>query len=92
MAYEYQDIINKLEKEKNEIGKIIDNRSFHGLPFGQYVEEYNMLNVCIEAIEKQVPLKIRSGHEEFCPYCDDDISPSDYYCRSCGQKLNWSGF
>ena len=92
MIYEYKDILDKLKKEKNEIGRIIDNRSFHNLPFGQYVEEYNMLNMCIVAVEKQIPLKIRSGYEEFCPNCDDDISRSDDYCRNCGQKLNWGGF
>lgn len=90
MVYEYEDLLKKLTEKRREIGRIIDNRSFHGLPLGQYVEEYNMLNMCIEAIEKQVPLKIRNGHEDFCPNCDGDISPAYEYCRECGQKLNWN--
>lgn len=65
----------------------------------QGVQEYTeMLIVCKEALEKQIPEKplnlcgryfgkAKGGN---CPCCGAQTNSSAYtYCRKCGQKLLW---
>lgn len=65
----------------------------------QGVQEYTeMLIVCKEALEKQIPEKplnlcgryfgkAKGGN---CPCCGAQTNSSTYtYCRKCGQKLLW---
>lgn len=69
----------------------------------QGVQEYaEMLIVCKEALEKQIPKKpIDAGYYYMCPCClcdlgasNDDIfiykCPIPKYCPDCGQALDWS--
>jgi len=37
----------------------------------------------IEALERQVPMRVR------CPSCEEWLSQNDKYCPNCGQKLDW---
>ena len=61
-------------------------------------EEYTeMLLMCKEALEKQIPKKLLYiGIEQCCPVCKDGIcligDDGCYgnYCANCGQALDWS--
>lgn len=58
----------------------------------QGVQEYTeMLIVCKEALEKQIPKKPVEGRSEIvCPTCKTLVGSSPY-CRYCGQALDHSG-
>ena len=59
------------------------------------------IDMAIEALEKQIPKKIRVYHDESdteemfedmcaCPVCDRDLhGGGDKYCPRCGQKILW---
>jgi len=65
---------------------------------------YDMKEVIIQALEKQIPKKPREHYnwvdlteEErqetarwYCKSCDSAVEESYSYCCSCGQKLDWS--
>lgn len=57
----------------------------------QGVQEYTeMLIVCKEALEKQIPRKpVEVRNEIVCPTCKTLVGSSPY-CRYCGQALDWS--
>lgn len=68
----------------------------------QGVQEYaEMLIVCKEALEKQIPKKPVVVDEEYifekdewerdyeCPFCGSPYA-DDSFCSCCGQKLDWS--
>ena len=68
----------------------------------QGVQEYaEMLIVCKEALEKQIPKKPVVVGEEYiferdewekdyeCPSCGNPYA-DDLFCSCCGQKLDWS--
>ena len=70
----------------------------------QGVQEYTeMLIVCKEALEKQIPKKPFVAGEEYifekdewetdfeCPFCGNPYA-DDLFCSSCGQKLDWSEY
>ena len=70
----------------------------------QGVQEHaEMLIVCKEALEKQIPKKpIDAGYYYMCPCCRWDLGVSDddifiyelsmpKYCSNCGCKLDWTG-
>lgn len=56
-------------------------------------EETMAMKLAVEALEKQIPkkVKIENGYFE-CPYCQTDIEidKGKLYCEVCGQKLDWS--
>lgn len=56
----------------------------------QGVQEYTeMLIVCKEALEKQIPKKpVEVRNEIVCPTCKTLVGSSPY-CRYCGQALDW---
>ena len=71
----------------------------------QGVQEYaEMLIVCKEALEKQIPKKpkyedvdnIYGAIKRTCTACGDvcmvskGAKPYEHYCRQCGQALEWS--
>ena len=69
----------------------------------QGVQEYaEMLIVCKEALEKQIPKKpIDAGYYYMCPCCRYDLGVSDddifiyelstpKYCSNCGCVLDWT--
>lgn len=69
----------------------------------QGVQEYTeMLIVCKEALEKQIPKKpICEVYYYLCPCCQGDLGVSDddifiyelpmpKYCSNCGCALDWS--
>jgi len=51
----------------------------------------DILQMAIEALEKQIPMKLGEGGEELtCLNCGKDVL--NYYvnyCECCGQKLDW---
>lgn len=55
-------------------------------------EEYtDMLLMCKEALEKQIPKKPKNSEGTtyfYCPYCDSNNI--NEYCGDCGQALDWS--
>ena len=71
----------------------------------QGVQEYaEMLIVCKEALEKQIPKQpkyedvdnIYGAIKRTCTACGDvcmvskGAKPYEHYCRQCGQALDWS--
>lgn len=62
-------------------------------------DEYtNMLLVCKEALEKQIPKKpvikksIKTNAFELrCPNCEVPLQADTPHCKNCGQALDWSG-
>lgn len=51
-------------------------------------EKFAALNVALEAIDKQIPIKSSSRQ---CICCGGDVSVYEVsYCCSCGQALDWS--
>ena len=71
----------------------------------QGVQEYTeMLIVCKEALEKQIPKQpkyedvdnIYGAIKRTCTACGDvcmvskGAKPYEHYCRQCGQALDWS--
>lgn len=50
-----------------------------------------VLNVVVEALEKQTPQKpIEKFPFEVCPVCDKVVLEHMKFCHECGQKLDWS--
>lgn len=45
------------------------------------------LRIALEALEKQMPKKVRAHC--LCPLCNKDVIGSGYYCWNCGQRLDW---
>lgn len=45
----------------------------------------------IEALEKQIPKKVKiiNHGTVLCPDCMDDVFSYYSYCPECGQKLDW---
>ena len=59
-----------------------------------YVLSGENLDICIEALEKQVAKKpeVWANGTEHCPCCEHNvtyISSEDEYCCRCGQKFLW---
>ena len=88
-AQEALSLLNDMEFDKNYQG----------------VQEYTeMLLVCKEALEKQIPKKpkyedvdnIYGAIKRTCTACGDvcmvskGAKPYEHYCRQCGQALEWS--
>lgn len=62
------------------------------------IKTSSIINISIEALEKQVPKKPLNKTSEFsgdygyCPCCNKILCDFDNYnyCDKCGQKLDWS--
>lgn len=47
--------------------------------------------VAIEALEKQIPKKLKDDGWLYCPICGRDVLMDRFdYCPDCGQALDWS--
>lgn len=45
----------------------------------------------IEALEKQIPKKLKDDGWLYCPICGRDVLLDRFdYCPDCGQALDWS--
>ena len=45
----------------------------------------------IEALEKQIPKKLKDDGWLYCPICGLDVLMDRFdYCPDCGQALDWS--
>lgn len=60
------------------------------------LDESNLIDVAIEALEKQIPKKVifdkyRLNDEYLCPNCDMRYwrKGGVWHCIRCGQKLDW---
>lgn len=50
-----------------------------------------VLNIVIEAFEKQIPKKpIEKFPFDVCPVCDTVLLEHMKWCTQCGQKIDWS--
>ena len=50
------------------------------------------LDVAIEALEKQMPMKAKLDDENcicYCPVCDSEVDWKRF-CEECGQAIDWS--
>ena len=82
-----------------EIEKTIKEISTNGLD--EFVE-YKRKQVVINALEKQIPMKVVEERNIYlCPNCganaetdcgDDMLDYRLNYCDNCGQKLDWSDY
>ena len=44
-----------------------------------------------EALEKQIPKKLKGDGWLYCPFCGRDVLMDKFdYCCHCGQALDWS--
>jgi hypothetical protein len=62
-----------------------------------------ILNVCAEALEKQIPKKVKKIRQEtilgyavtvHCPVCGGSVwqnADESKYCFRCGQAIDWMG-
>ena len=53
-------------------------------------EDYDVIDMAIEALEKQIPMKITD--KEHCPNCKLHLGCEGFeqaHCDNCGQKLDW---
>lgn len=52
------------------------------------------LDMCIEALEKQIAKKVivsPYNNMKYCPICEVSVTGMYFdYCVECGQKLDWS--
>ena len=55
------------------------------------------LNMAVDALEKQIPKKVRIehalpkyGYASFCPNCDRMDIGGWSYCPDCGQAIDWN--
>ena len=56
-------------------------------------EEYTIkaYSVAIEALDKQIPKKLKDDGWLYCPICGRDVLMDRFnYCPDCGQALDWS--
>lgn len=59
--------------------------------------DHNALAFAIQALEKQVPKRIKNAHSEtICPCCGTNFYVEDLntvmiydFCPDCGQRLEW---
>lgn len=73
-----------------------DNREYPVKPEDE-AKEAEALTIAIEAMKKQMPMKVKTAFGGWlnCPACDMDISDYDThdftpgYCPNCGQAIDW---
>ena len=56
-------------------------------------EEYTIeaYSVALNALEKQIPKKLKDNGWLYCPICGRDVLMDRFnYCPDCGQALDWS--
>lgn len=74
------------------IRRIRDHNEVHSVRernFAVYITE--ALNMAIEALEKQIPKKLKDDGWLYCPICGRDVLLDRFdYCPDCGQALDWS--
>ena len=75
----------------SEIKKAIENLKHIQTTEKQYGRLWNMCEVSIKALEKQIPMKVHHflDYDTFITTCCDyDVTNEDYdYCPNCGQLL-----
>ena len=57
-----------------------------------YPLDYSIaFKTAIEALEKQIPKKLKDDGWLYCPICGRDVLMDRFnYCPDCGQALDWS--
>ena len=57
-----------------------------------YPLDYSIaFEAAIEALEKQIPKKLKDDGWLYCPICGRDVLMDRFdYCPDCGQALDWS--
>ena len=57
-----------------------------------YPLDYSIaFETAIEALEKQIPKKLKDDGWLYCPICGRDVLMDRFnYCPDCGQALDWS--
>ena len=89
----------------NDIKKLIQKLKEHQKPYiGHDYIFYEIkfcnpqVQMCIEALEKQIPKKVKQYNDKsifihegvfYCPSCQENVSMDDVYCCQCGQSLDW---
>ena len=58
----------------------------------EYPIDYSVaFETAIEALEKQIPKKLKDDGWLYCPICGRDVLMDKFdYCPDCGQALDWS--
>ena len=58
----------------------------------EYPLDYSIaFETAIEALEKQIPKKLKGDGWLYCPICGRDVLMDRFdYCPDCGQALDWS--
>lgn len=98
----YQKLIDENCAEGKVVGTDVTGTWKSSTPLTDvYQKHIDACDTAIEALEKQMPKKIRVYHDESdteemfedmcaCPVCDRDLhGGGDKYCPRCGQKILW---
>lgn len=87
---------------KEAIRRIEEHNEIHTKKERQAILITEALNMAVEALEKQIPVK---PNGEYCPCCKRHLRKpkvsigytgkaknrnGDAYCPSCGQRIDWS--
>ena len=88
----------KDDSEWTEVRMMIAKKALELLNDIEFAEKYQgvqehaeMLIVCKEALEKQIPKKLKDDGWLYCPICGRDVLMDRFnYCPDCGQALDWS--
>lgn len=77
------------EQEMTEQEAIIE-LSYDNTAYGGRCTE-EVRKIAIKALEKQIPKKnIGNILGVYCSECNHFLDGTEYYCQSCGQKLDWT--
>lgn len=69
--------------------KLINLKGVH--PFYDWEEMLEVRDIAINALEKQMPKKLKDDGWLYCPICGRDVLMDRFnYCPDCGQALDWS--
>ena len=54
----------------------------------------DLYETAIEALEKRIPKRVNKASKNklntnLCPMCSREVRIRQFYCETCGQKLNW---
>ena len=95
------DVMTKLGETKlsKHIADVEDEEA--GRIYNIAIEELLMYGLAAEALERHIPKEpkqketiVNTSERHYltryiCPRCDEEICKGDYFCKKCGQALNW---
>ena len=69
------------------------HKTLDGISFEEFDKNLTKIQ---ELVDKATPRKVTSEmlwvniYEYNCPFCEEKVDKTDYYCSQCGQAIDWS--